>query len=255
MIRTRVIPCLLLRNRGLVKTVKFKDPKYLGDPINIIRIFNEKEVDELLLLDTTATIENRSPPFDLLAQITDECFMPLGYGGGIRSLEDMKTLFHLGVEKIAINSYALENPLFIEEAAGLFGSQSIVVSIDAKRNRSGQYEVFVHAGQKGTDFDPVRHAVEMEKLGAGELFLNSIDRDGTMQGYDLELIRLVSKAVRIPVVACGGAGKVQDFVQAVKLGGASAVAAGSLFVFQGPHRAVLISYPDTQKIQDIFRLE
>jgi len=252
MIKTRVIPSLLLKNRGLVKTVNFQDPKYLGDPINIIRIFNEKEVDELILLDIRASLERKRPSFDLIAQIADECFMPLGYGGGIRTLEDMKTLFHLGIEKIALNTYAVEEPSLIQKGAALFGNQSIMVSMDVKKNRSGRYEVFIYGGQKGTGLDPVEQAVKMEKLGAGELFLNSIERDGTGKGYDVELIQLVSKALRIPVVACGGAGKIGDFVQAVKIGGASAVSAGSLFVFQGPHRAVLISYPDSQKIQNLF---
>ena len=252
MIKTRVIPCLLLKNRGLVKTVNFSDPTYLGDPINIIRIFNEKEVDELILLDIAASIERKRPSFDLIAQMTDECFMPLGYGGGVRDLEDMKTLFHLGIEKVALNTHAVEDPSLIQRAAGLFGSQSVLVSIDVKKNRSGKYEVFTYGGRNGTGLDPVRHAARMEKLGAGELFLNSIDRDGTMKGYDIELIQAVSESVRIPVVACGGAGKVQDFAQAVKVGGASAVSAGSLFVFHGAHLAVLISYPDSQRIQDLF---
>jgi cyclase len=252
MLRTRVIPCLLLQNLGLVKTVRFKDPKYLGDPINVVKIFNDKEVDELVFLDITATVEKKRPPFELLGKITSECFMPLCYGGGVRSLDDMKTLFTLGLEKVAVNTYAVESPAFIEAAADLFGNQSVIVSIDVKKNLSGRYEVFTHGGRKGTGLDPVRFAVEMEQHGVGELLLNSIDRDGTMQGYDLELIRRVSGAVSIPVVACGGAGKVQDLADAVKKGGASAAAAGSLFVFQGPHRAVLISYPSPQELQGVF---
>ena len=252
MLRTRVIPCLLLRNLGLVKTVKFKDPKYLGDPINIVRIFNDKEVDELVFLDITATVENKKPPFELVERIASECFMPLCYGGGVRSLEDMKALFNLGIEKVAVNSYAVENPAFIQAAADLFGSQSVIVSIDVKRNRQGRYEVFTHSGKKATGLDPVKFAAEMEEQGAGELLLSSIDRDGTMQGYDIEIIRRVSGAVSIPVVACGGAGRVQDLVAAVKQGGASAAAAGSMFVFQGPHRAVLITYPTYQELQEAF---
>jgi cyclase len=250
MIRTRVIPCLLLRNLGLVKTVKFKDPKYLGDPINIVKIFNDKEVDELVFLDITATAENKKPPFSMLEKIASECFMPLGYGGGVRSLEDMKTLFNIGIEKVSVNSYAVENPAFIRAAADLFGSQSVVVSMDVKKNRWGKYEVFTHSGQQATGLDPVKFALEMEKQGAGELLLNSIDRDGTMQGYDLDLIKRVTGAVSVPVVACGGAGNVQDLAAAVKQGGASAAAAGSMFVFQGPHRAVLISYPSPKDLQD-----
>lgn len=253
MLRPRVIPCLLLRNRGLAKTVKFKDPTYLGDPINVVRIFNEKEVDELIFLDITATAENRKPPFKLIAEIASECFMPLGYGGGIRSLEDIREILSLGVEKVSINSYAVENPGFIRAAADLIGSQSLLISIDVKKNFWGKYEVMTQSGKKSIGLDPVKFAVQMEQAGAGELLLNSIDRDGTMQGYDLELIKHVSEAVTIPVVACGGARTVNDLADAVKKGGASAVAAGSMFVFHGPHRAVLINFPTPQELQKVFQ--
>jgi cyclase len=252
MLRTRVIPCLLLKNRGLVKTIRFKDPSYLGDPINIVKIFNDKEVDELFFLDITATLENRRPLFDLLSKITTECFMPLGYGGGIRHLEDVKTILSLGVEKIVVNSYAVENPSFLKAAADLAGSQSVVASIDVKKNLYGEYEVFTRSGHKASGLNPVKFAVEMEKQGAGELLLTSIDRDGTMEGYDLDLIRQVSRAVSIPVVACGGAATVQDLGQVIRQGSASAAAAGSMFVFQGPHRAVLISYPTSQELRGLF---
>ena len=253
MLRTRAIPCLLLRDRGLVKTIKFKDPTYLGDPINIVKIFNDKEVDELVFLDITATIEHRRPQFDLLSKITSECFMPLGYGGGVNNLEDVKTILTLGVEKVLINSHAVENPAFVEAAADQVGSQSVVASVDVKINPAGEYEVYTHSGQKPTGRHPVELAKEMEKRGAGELLLNSIDRDGTMQGYDLKLIKEVSGSVSIPVVACGGAATVQHLSEAVKQGGASAAAAGSMFVFQGPHRAVLISYPRPQELRTLFR--
>ena len=252
MLRTRVIPCLLLKNLGLVKTIKFKDPTYLGDPINIVKIFNDKEVDELIFLDITATVENKSPPFELLAKIATECFMPLGYGGGIHRVESIERILNLGVEKIVVNSYAVENPPFIKAAAGLAGSQAIVASIDVKKNHLGEYEVYTHSGQMATGLHPVRHAKEMERQGAGELLLTSIDRDGTMQGYDLELIKQVSEAVGIPVVASGGAATVQHLADGVRLGGASAAAAGSMFVFQGPHRAVLISYPTPQELRAAF---
>jgi cyclase len=251
-LRTRVIPCLLLKNRGLVKTVKFKEPTYLGDPINIVKIFNDKEVDELVFLDITATVENRRPPFDMLSKITSECFMPLAYGGGIRELEDIKTILNLGVEKAVVNSYAVENPSFMRAAADMAGSQSVVASIDVKKNSRDEYEVFTHSGQKPAGIDPVNLAKTMEAQGAGELLLNSIDRDGAMQGYDLDLIKQVSRAVNIPVVACGGAATVEDLGQAVKQGGASAAAAGSMFVFQGPHRAVLISYPTSRELRALF---
>jgi imidazole glycerol-phosphate synthase subunit HisF len=251
MFRQRVIPCLLLKGKGLVKTHKFKDPKYLGDPINIVKIFNDKEVDELILLDITATLEGRLPQFTYLAEIASECFMPLGYGGGIRTLDDVKTLLNIGIEKVAINSSAVENPSLIRLASEYAGSQSIIVSLDIKKSIFGKYEVFTYSGTKATGKDPITLAMEMEKLGAGELFLNSIDKDGTMQGYDIELIRQVTSSVGIPVVACGGAGSISHLVDAVK-GGASAAAAGSMFVFQGPLRGVLISYPNPQDLQQAF---
>lgn len=252
MLVPRVIPCLLLRNAGLVKTVKFKDPKYLGDPINIVKIFNDKEVDELVFLDITATVENKQPPFKLLEKVAGEAFMPLGYGGGIRMLADVKTILGLGIEKIIINSYAVENRVFIRQMADFAGSSSVVVSMDVKKNRRDNYEVFTQNGRKATGLDPVKFAVEMEKLGAGELFLNSIDRDGTMLGYDLELVMRVTNAVNIPVVASGGARTLQDLAAVVQQGGASAAGAGSMFVFQGPHRAVLISYPTAHDLWEVF---
>jgi cyclase len=249
-IRPRVIPCLLLKNEGLVKTVKFKDPKYLGDPINIVRIFNDKEVDELIFLDILATVENRRPNFDLLGKITSECFMPLGYGGGIRDMTDVKNLLSIGVEKFVMNTSAVENPSLIRAAADHAGSQAVVISIDVKKTLLGKYEVFTRAGKKGTGLDPVKFAVDMEKQGAGEIFVNSIDRDGTMQGYDLDLILRVAESVTVPVVACGGAGNIDDLAEAVRAG-ASAAAAGSMFVFQGPLRGVLISYPAQEDLKRV----
>jgi len=249
--KTRVIPCLLLKNKGLVKTIKFKNPKYVGDPINAVKIFNEKEVDELIFLDITATIENRKPPFNLLSQIASECFMPFSYGGGIRTLEDIKKILSLGVEKVAINSYAVENPSFIRKAAEYYGSQSIIVSIDVKKSPIGKYEIYTHGGKRAAKLDPTEFAMQMEEMGAGELFLNSVDRDGTMKGYDVELIKEISESVNIPVIASGGAGKIEDFRNAAKKGGASAVAAGSLFVFIGPYRAVLINFPTSEDLKEM----
>jgi cyclase len=251
MLMTRVIPCLLLRNQGLVKTIKFKDPKYLGDPINIVKIFNDKEVDEIVFLDITATLEKKKVNLDLVKNITSECFMPLGYGGGIKTLEDVKTILRMGVEKVIINTNGVENPSFIKEAANFAGSQSVVASIDCKNVR-GRYEVFTHSGTRSTGLDPVTLAVAMEQHGAGELLLTSIDLDGSMQGYDIEMIRKVCNSVSIPVVACGGAGNVKHLTEAVKLGGASAVAAGSMFVFHGSFRAVLISYPSQKELKNAF---
>ncbi len=253
MLKTRVIPCLLLKDGGLVKTVKFKHPSYVGDPINAVKIYNEKEVDELLFVDIMATVEGRRPPLKMIAEIATECFMPFGYGGGIRTIEEMREIFRLGVEKVAINSCAVENPDFIAKASELFGSQSIIVSIDAKKNWLGRYEVCTHGGRRSTGLDPVRFAALMEKKGAGELLINAMDRDGTMDGYDIGLIRNITRTVTIPVIACGGAGTVEDFSEAVKKGGASAVAAGSRVVYQGRNRAVLINFPAREELERVFR--
>jgi cyclase len=245
MLQTRVIPCLLLQGQGLVKTIKFRNPTYVGDPINAVRIFNDKEVDELVFLDITATRENRSPQFDLIHKIATECFMPFGYGGGIHDIETASKLLKMGSEKVIFNSSAVNFEL-IREAADIFGSQSVVVSIDVKQSRTSKYQAYTHSGTHNTKLNPVQFARDVEAAGAGEIFLNSIDRDGTMQGYDINLIQSVTSVINIPVVACGGAGKLIHFQEAVLKGGASAVAAGSMFVFHGPHRAVLINYP-TQK--------
>lgn len=243
MLKTRVMPCLLLRNRSLVKTVKFDNPNYVGDPVNTIRIFNEKEVDELILLDITATIENKKPHFRLIEEVASECFMPLTYGGGIRSIEDATRIFSLGVEKVAINSFAVENPAFTRELAALSGSQSIIVSIDVKKTWRGGYTVYTRGGKYPTKYDPVEWAKRAQEEGAGEILLNSIDRDGTYEGYDIDLIKRVTSAVEVPVIACGGAGKLGDFKEAVMHGGAAAVAAGSMVVYQGKNRGVLINFP------------
>lgn len=251
MVNTRVIPCLLLKNLGLVKTIKFGSPKYVGDPINAVRIYNNKEVDELVFLDITATAENKKPNFELLARIASESFMPFSYGGGIRSIEDATKILRMGAEKIVINNYAFENPEFIGEVSAKHGSQSVIVSIDVKKTAKDKYEVFIKNGTRKTGIDPVFYAAKMGKIGAGEIFLNSIDNDGVMRGYDIDLIKKVSEAVGIPVIACGGAGKLDDFRLAVN-SGASAVAAGSFFVFVGPHRAVLINYPEQDEISQVF---
>lgn len=249
MIRPRVIPALLLKGQGLVKTVKFKDPQYLGDPINIVRIFNDKEVDEIVLLDITATPENRGPQFEMLKNIASEAFIPLAYGGGIRSMGDVRTLLGIGIEKLIMNTASVESPSLVRDVADHAGSQAAVVSIDVKKNLLGKYEVFTRCAQMKTGLDPVKHAMDMEKMGAGEILINSIDRDGTMQGYDIELTRRVADAVSIPVVACGGAGNLNHVAEVIKEGHASAAAAGSMFVFQGPLRGVLISYPTPQELK------
>ena len=248
MLRTRVIPCLLLQDGGLVKTIKFRNPTYIGDPINAVKIFNDKEVDELVFLDITASREGRGPSFEVIREIASECFMPLGYGGGIRTLQDIRDIFAVGVEKAIVNSMALHDLRLVEEAAAEVGSQSIVISMDVKKTLLGGYQVFGDRGTKRTGLNPVNYAQSVETAGAGEILLCSIDREGTGRGYDLELVKSVANAVNIPVVAVGGANSVDDFRRAVDDANASAVSAGSMFVFHGRHRAVLISYPAHQEL-------
>jgi imidazole glycerol-phosphate synthase subunit HisF len=252
MLTTRVIPCLLMLRGGLVKTVKFRDPKYVGDPINAVRIFNDKEVDELVFLDIGATPSNTGPNFDLLADIASEAFMPFGYGGGISTVDQVKRLYALGVEKVILNSVTATDPGFVNKAVQIAGSSGVVVSIDVRRTWTGKYSVWIEGGRRDTKKDPVGHAREMESRGAGEILLNSIDHDGVMRGYDLELIQSVAAAVNVPVVAAGGAGQLRHFKAAVDHG-AAAVAAGSMFVFHGKHRAVLITYPAHDELQQLFR--
>lgn len=246
--RLRIIPCLLLKNGGLVKSVKFKNHTYVGDPINAVKIFNDKEADEIAIIDIQATTENRGPDIMLISEVVSEAFMPVAYGGGVNDIRQLENLFFIGVEKVIINRAAHTNSQLIKEAAEHFGSQSIIVSIDVKKTTFKGYRVFTDNGSHDTGVEPSDFAKKMEELGAGEILLNSIDRDGTYRGYDEELISKVSHAVEIPVIALGGASSVTDFKKAM-LGGASAVSAGSMFVFKRPHRAVLISYPSNKEIQ------
>lgn len=249
MLRTRVIPCLLLQGGGLVKTVRFEAPTYIGDPVNAIRIFNEKEVDELIFLDIRATREGRGPPLSTIADFASECFMPVGYGGGIRTLDEARAVLALGIEKVIINSAAIARPALISELSREFGAQAVVASIDVRKKLLGGWEVVSDGGTKKTGLKPVEHARRMVELGAGEIFLNAVDRDGVRGGLDVALIRAVSEAVTVPVTACGGAGTLEHLREAVVDGGASAVAAGSLFVFHGKHRAVLITYPCRDELE------
>jgi cyclase len=252
--RIRVIPVLLIQDGGLVKSIQFQKHQYVGDPINAVKIFNEKEVDEIVILDISASAENRPPDIAEIAEIASEAFMPLAYGGGITKLEEIQKILFEGAEKVVLNTSAIDRPALIGEAARQFGSQSVVASIDVKKNWRGKYRVYRDNGRKKTGLDPVTFARQMESEGAGELFLNSIDRDGTFEGFDIDLIRQITEAVHIPVIACGGAAEISDFRKAVLEGGASAVAAGSFFVFQRPHRAVLISYPRQEELKnDLFR--
>lgn len=252
MLRTRVIPTLLLKNSGLVKGCQFKNHRYIGDPINAVKIFNEKEVDELVFLDIEAGIINKEPNYELLKDIASEAFMPFGYGGGISSCKQIENLFTLGVEKVILNTQAFLNPQLITDASNVAGSQSIVVSIDVKKNFFGKYEVVIQSGQKKTKKDPIEYAKEVQEKGAGEIFLCATDKEGTHKGYDYELIKKMTDVLDIPVIASGGAGSLQDFKLAVDNAGASAVSAGSLFVFHGKLKAVLITYPDYHELTELF---
>jgi cyclase len=240
-----------LKGDGLVKTVRFGEPKYLGDPINAVKLFNDLAADELLFLDITAARERREPDYARLEDIVSEAFMPIGYGGGVSSVAQARRLFHLGVEKVAVTTAAWERPELVSELAAEFGSQSVVVGIDVTRDWLNRRRLATHGGSTRHDADLAAYARAMEARGAGELLLQSIDRDGTMTGFDLKLIRDISREVGIPVIASGGAGSLADLGAAVAAG-ASAAAAGSLFVFTGPHRAVLINYPTAPQLREVF---
>lgn len=247
--RIRVIPVLLIHKGGLVKSIKFAKYRYVGDPINAVKIFNEKEIDELIVLDIDATRDKRPPDMQQIKEIASEAFFPFAYGGGISTIEEIKQLFYLGVEKIILNYQAIHNPRLVTEAASIAGSQSVVVSIDVKKNLFGKYRVYAKNGAENTNYDPAVFARKMVDAGAGEIFLNNIDNDGTYSGYNLELIKKVSSVLTVPLIACGGASSITDFCDAVG-NGASAVAAGNLFVFQRPHNAVLISYPSQKELNE-----
>ena len=254
MLRPRITPCLLIRNGGLVKTVQFKDDKYVGDPINAVKIFNEKEADELIVVDIDASASGAAPNVKLIGQFAVECRMPLCYGGGIKTVEQARTIIGLGVEKIAISSAAVENPPLISAIALAVGSQSVVVVFDVrKRSNGADYEVWTHNGRKNTG-KPVSEAIrEAELLGAGEILVNSIDNDGRMKGYDLALAKLVREATRLPMTILGGAGSLADIGRLIGACGVVGAAAGSLFVFKGPFRAVLISYPNPNQKDELIR--
>lgn len=251
MLRTRVIPCLLLRKGGLVKTVGFSNATYVGDPINAVRIFNEKEVDELILLDIDASRERREPNYEQIRDIVSEAFMPIAYGGGVNSVVQAQQLVSLGVEKIVINSATRESWEVVIQTAKRLGSSSTVVAIDVKRDWLGRYRVFDARTGKVTDKDLIEHAKAAVGAGAGELFINDVARDGTGKGFDTTLIAKVCEAVGVPVIACGGAGNLEHLREAADAH-ASAVAAGSLFVYMGKHRAVMINYPPYQELLRLF---
>ncbi len=241
--RARVMPCLLISGNGLVKTRQFREPTYLGDPVNAVRIFSDKEADEVVVLDIDASRLGREPNYRLVEEMAGEAFMPMGYGGGVRTLEHVRRLIRAGVEKVVINTAAVESPAVIRDSVAEYGSQAIVGAIDVKRSMFGKCRAMIRSGATDVRCTPVEHARRLIGLGVGELLVNNIDRDGTMEGFDIPLIRGIVNEVRVPVVACGGAGNVGHLREVIIDGGAAAAAAGSMFVFHGRHRAVLINYP------------
>lgn len=251
MLKTRVIPALLLREDALVKTVKFNNPSYIGDPINTVRIFNELEVDELVFLDITATNEARQPNLKILAEIANECFMPLGYGGGLNNFETVQAIFQIGFEKVVLNSVMHENKNFVTRIAEHYGNQAVVASIDVKKNLFGKYEVWSHAGKKNTKKNPIEWAQELQELGAGEILLTSIDKEGTWSGFDTTLVKRVTDSVSVPVIAHGGAGNLEHIKDVVHNSKASAVALGSMVVFQQKGMGVLVNFPDHKKLEAV----
>jgi imidazole glycerol-phosphate synthase subunit HisF len=253
MLRPRIIPSLLVHNKGLVKTVKFKDPKYVGDPLNAVKIFNEKEVDELVVFDIDATAENRSPDFTLIKNLAAECRMPLCYGGGVSTVEHAKKIISLGAEKVALSAAAIRNPAIVTQIADAVGVQSVVVVLDVKKTGFlSKYEVFITNGKVGTSKNPVELAQSFEKLGAGEIVINNIDNDGMMQGYDLKLVQKIRESITTPITVLGGAGSLENLEELVEKSGVIGAAAGSLFVFKGKYRAVLINYPTKEEKSKIY---
>ncbi len=256
MLRPRITPCLLVHEQGLVKTVGFENPKYVGDPINAVKIFNEKEADELIVLDIDASINGVEPDYKMIAHLAAECRMPLSYGGGIKTSGQAKKIIGLGVEKVSISSAAVNDPELVSEIAKAIGSQSVVVVLDVRKKKglfSKGYELCTHNAKRAHKIDPLAFAKKMQIAGAGEIVINSIDHDGQMKGYDLEFAKKIRASLSIPVTFLGGAGSLSDLGDLIKECGVVGAAAGSLFVFKGPYRAVLISYPSMQKKDELFR--
>jgi imidazole glycerol-phosphate synthase subunit HisF len=254
MLQNRIMPCLLVLNDKLVKTVKFKNPRYVGDPVNAIKIYNEKEVDELIVVDISENRMQRGPNFRLIREIADECFMPVCYGGGISTIEQIQQILKIGIEKVVINSAVYKNRLLIQQAAKLFGSQCIVVSIDVKRSFLGNYKITFGSGSKIINAELSGFVKEMEELGAGELLINNISREGTWEGFDLELLKKITSKVTIPVIAMGGAGNMEHIKAAVSIGNASAVAIGSMAVYQNRGMGVLINFPRKELLEIVNNL-
>lgn len=251
MLAVRIIPALLISSGGLVKTTKFSKPKYIGDPINAIKIFNDKEVDELILLDIDSTRLSKKPNFKLIEEIAGECFMPLSYGGGVNTLEDIKTILSIGVEKVIINTAAVADPSFVHSAVKTFGSSTIVISIDYKINFFKKPSIYTKNGSFRQKIEPLLFAKKMEELGVGEIMFNSIERDGTMSGFDTNFIKTAVNSLKIPVIACGGAGSLKHLRELIKETTVSAIAAGSLFVYYGPNKGILINYPSYKSLEEI----
>jgi len=254
MLRPRIIPSLLIHDNGLVKTVNFKKPKYVGDPINAVKIFNEKAVDELAIFDIDATVLGKEPNYSLIERLASQSMMPLCYGGGVKTVEQAQRIFSLGIEKIALSSAIIQNPKLITQIADRVGAQSVIVVLDVKKKLLGGYEVYIHNGKKATGINPLKFVEEAQKLGAGEIVINSIDRDGVMKGYDLELIAKIREKISLPMTVLGGAGSLKDIETVIDKHGVIGVAAGSLFVFKGPYKAVLINYPTQLEKNKIFKI-
>ncbi len=253
MLRSRITPCLLVHKKGLVKTVAFENPKYVGDPINAVKIFNEKEVDELFVIDIDATVEDRGPDFNLIKNLAVECRMPFCYGGGITSVEQARKIISLGVEKIAISSAAIDNPELLKEIRDAIGSQSVVVVLDVKKKGIfGNYEIYTHNGKKSSKYKLKDYLTILNEIGIGEIVVNSIDEDGKMKGYDFKLFDFVRELTNMPMTILGGAGSLDDISNAIGRYKTIGVAAGSLFVFKGKYKAVLINYPDRKTRNEIY---
>ena len=252
MLRPRIIPSLLVHGKGLVKTVKFKNPKYVGDPINAVKIFNEKEVDELAVFDIDATVLGREPDYGLIEKLANQSRMPICYGGGVKTVEQAQKIFGLGIEKIALSSSVINDPKLISKISERVGSQSVIVVLDIKKKLLGGYEMYTHNGKQSTGIDPITFAVKAQELGAGEIIINSIDQDGMMKGFDMNIISKIREIVTIPVTVLGGAGNINDIKKVIQKHGIIGVAAGSLFVFKGKYKAVLINYPDRNIKEQIY---
>ena len=252
MLRPRIIPSLLVHDKGLVKTVKFKNPKYVGDPINAVKIFNEKEVDELAIFDIDATVLGIEPDYGLIEKLANQSRMPICYGGGVKTVEQAQKIFGLGIEKIALSSSVINDPKLISEISERVGSQSVIVVMDIKKKLLGGYEIYTHNGKNSTRIDPISFAIKAQEFGAGEIIINSIDQDGMMKGFDMNLISKIREVVNIPVTVLGGAGNINDIKKMIQKYGIIGVAAGSLFVFKGKYKAVLINYPDKNIKEQIY---